>query len=154
MIFLSYFAAHWVLFVIVVLAVIGLLAATWFLKNWKFAAAAIVLVIAALAYQSANMDGYKRKVDEDAKAQVVVLQKRLLAVNFALADDAKLAAANAELNSKLEALSRETPHNDSPCLDLAAARRVRAIRSGLGHRPAAPATRRPASLLPKLSPAP
>jgi hypothetical protein len=131
--FLSYLGAHWVLFIVVVLLVVLLLAATWFLRNWKYAAAAILIAVVGLGYQAANMEGYKRKVSEDAQAQVVVLQKRLLAQSITAADDAKLASADAYLNSKLEALSRETPHNDSPCLDINSARRVRAIRASHGH---------------------
>jgi len=127
MAYLSYLSAHWTLFVIVVLLTVVLGACSWFLKNWKFAAAAIVLVVFGLAYQSSNMDGYKRKVAEDAQAQVNDLKKRLLTVSMITAADAQRATADAYLNSKLDALSRETPFNSGPCLDIDAARRVRAI---------------------------
>jgi signal transduction histidine kinase len=152
MILLSYLGAHWLLFIIVVLATVVLGAAAWFLKNWKLAAAAIVLVIAGLAYQAADMEGYKRKVSEDSAAQVLALSKRLLAVNMAAALDAQRATSDAYLNSKLDALSRETPHNDSTCLDLAATRRVRAITGGISLKPS-PA-RRLTGLLPGRSEAP
>lgn len=124
---LSYLGSHWTLFVIVVLSVLGLAAASWFLKNWKLAAAAIVLTVAGLAYQSSNMDGYKRRVNEEAQAQVKTLQTRLLALSMITAADTQRATFDAYLNTKLDTLSRETPKNDSACLDADAARRVRAI---------------------------
>jgi signal transduction histidine kinase len=154
LIYLSYFTSHWVLFIIVVLLVIALLAATWFLKNWKYAAAAILLTVFALAYQSANMDGYKRKVAEDAQAQVVVLQKRLLTLNIVAQADAARQKVDREYMDQLEAKVSETPHNDSPCLDLDAARRVRGIRSGIGHKPTTHTARRPSVVLQKRSAAP
>jgi apolipoprotein N-acyltransferase len=124
---LSYLGAHWLLLIIVVLSTVALGLLAWFTKNLKYVLAAVVLVIAGLAYQSANMDGYRRKVAEDAQVQIDALSKRLLAVNMAAAADAKRATADAYLNTKLDALSRETPRNDSSCLDLASARRVWAI---------------------------
>ena len=127
---LSYLAAHWVLVLLVVLSVAGLSAGAWFLKNWKLAAAAIVLTVAGLAYQAASMEGYKRKVAEDAQEQLSTLKHRLGALQLTQALYAQKAAADAYLNTQLETLSRETPRNDSACLDLPAARRVRAIGSG------------------------
>ncbi len=126
---LSYLGAHWVLFILVVLSVSGLSAGAWFLKNWKLAAAAIVLTVVGLAYQAASMEGYKRKVAEDAQEQLRTLKHRLGAIQLTQALDAQRSTADVYLNSKLETLSRETPHNDSACLDIDAARRVRAIRS-------------------------
>ena len=127
MAYLSYLGSHWVLFISVVLIVIVLGAASWFLKNWKLAAGAIIVVVFGLAYQSANMDGYQRKVAEDAQAQIKVLGARLLAANIIASQDTQRATADAFLNSKLDALSRETPFNPAGCLSLDAARRVRAI---------------------------
>ena len=124
--YLSYLGSHWMLFIIVVLTVIVLGAASWFLKNWKLAATAILVVCVGLAYQSANMEGYKRKVAEDAQAQVVILQKRLLTLNIVAQADAARQKADRDYIDKLEARS-ETPKNDSACLGLDAARRVRAI---------------------------
>lgn len=127
MILLSYLGAHWVLVILVTAMTLGLAAASWFLKNWKFAAAAIVLLCAGLAYQAIDMEGYRRKVSEDAQAQVSAISKRLLAVNMSAALDAQRATADAYLNTKLDSLSRETPFNAGACLDIAAVRRVRAI---------------------------
>jgi cell division protein FtsB len=117
------------LFIIVVLAVVGFGLLAWFTKNLKWVLGAVVLVIAGLAYQSANIDGYKRKAAEDAQAQVSLLQKRIGTLLLAQALDAKRASLDSYFNTKLDALSRETPYNPSPCLDLSAARRVRAISS-------------------------
>lgn len=125
--YLSYLGSHWSLFLIVVLAVVGLGIAAWLTKNFWYVLGAVVLVIAGLAYQSSNIDGYKRKAAEDAQAQVLALSKRLLAANMSAALDAQRATADAYLNSRLDTLSRETPPNTGPCLDLAATRRVRAI---------------------------
>jgi hypothetical protein len=124
---LSYLGAHWALFISVVLATIGLSAASWFLKNWKFAAAAIALAVVGLAYQAADMEGYKRKVSEDAQEQLKTLNRRLGTLQLTQALDAQRASADAYLNSQLDTLSRETPPNASACLDADAARRVRAI---------------------------
>lgn len=149
---LSYLSSHWALFIIVVLLVILLSAASWFLKNWKLAAAAIIIVVFGLAYQSSNMDGYKRKVSEDAQAQLSLMRARLGTLQLTAALDAQRAASDAYLNSKLDALSRETPPNSGACLSLDAARRVRAI----GDQPfAAPLpSRRYPSLLQRRSAAP
>lgn len=130
MILLSYLGSHWLLFIGVLLAIVGLGAAAWFLKNWKFALAAIVVAVLGIAYQSANMEGYKRRVNEEAQAQIVLLQKRLLSMAMITQADNQRATADAYLNTKLDALSRETPYNASACLPVDATRRVRAIGSG------------------------
>lgn len=141
---LSYLGAHWTLFIIVVLGTIGLGALAWFTKNLKYILAAAALVIAGLAYQSSNMDGYKRKVSEDAQAQVRVLQQRLLALSMITQADSQRATADAYLNSQLDTLSRETPHNDGPCLAVSAARRVWAVGQGAKpHTAPIPARRHP-----------
>jgi hypothetical protein len=126
---LSYLASHWVLFILVVLSVAGLSAGAWFLKNWKLAAAAIVLTVAGLAYQAADMEGYKRKVSEDAQEQLSTLKSRLGVLQLVAQADAARQKADRSHIDQLETLSRETPHNDGACLDLDAARRVRAVRS-------------------------
>lgn len=153
MILLSYMAAHWTLVLLVTVAILGLSAASWFLKNWKLAAAAIVLLCAGLAYQAVDMEGYKRRVSEDSAAQVQLLAKRLLAVNMTAALDAQRATADAYLNSKLDDLSRATPPNNGACLDLPAARRVRAISSAKPLATSLP-TSRLTSLLQRRSAAP
>lgn len=129
MILLSYLAAHWTLVLLVTVAILGLSAASWFLKNWKLAAAAIVILFAGLAYQAVDMEGYKRRLAEDNLVQVQMLQRRLGALQLTQALDAQRAVADSYLNSKLDDLSRATPRNDGACLDLPAARRVRAISS-------------------------
>lgn len=144
---LSYLGAHWMLFIIVVLSVVLLGAAAWFLKNWKYAAAAVVLTILGFAYQSANIDGYKRKAAEDAMAQLTVLKSRLGTLQLTQALDAQRAQADVYLNTQLETLSRDTPRNDSACLDISAARRVWAIGSAKSVTAPLP-TRRSTSVLP------
>jgi len=150
---LSYLGAHWALFLLVVLSVAGLSAGAWFLRNWKLAAAAIVLTVVGLAYQSSNIDGYKRRAAEQAQEQIQTLQRRLGALQLTAALDAQRATSDAFLNSKLDALSRETPSNAGPCLDLAAARRVRTIGSSEPG-PAPVTARRYTSLLQRRSAAP
>jgi hypothetical protein len=130
MAYLSYLGSHWTLFVIVVLSVVLLGAASWFLKNWKYAAVALGLAVAGFAYQASNIDGYKRKAAEDAQVQIDTLKNRILASAIIAAADTQRATADAYLNTQLDALSRETPPNASACLDADAARRVRAIGAG------------------------
>jgi uncharacterized protein involved in exopolysaccharide biosynthesis len=135
MTYLSYLGAHWILFIIVVLAVVGLGLLAWFTKNLKYVLAAVVLVIAGLAYQSSNMDGYKRKVSEDAQAQVNILTERIAAMSHVTSLDNQHAVSDAYLNTQLKDLSRATPKNDGPCLDAASAHRVWTVRG-----PAVPVT--------------
>lgn len=146
MIALSYLGAHWTLFLIVVLSAVGLGALAWFTKNLKYVIAAVALTVVGLAYQSSNIDGYKRKAAEDAMEQVHTLQSRLGALQLIAAHDAQQATADAFLNSKLDALSRETPINTGHCLDLSAARRVWAIGSGQALPAPLPARRSPSLL--------
>lgn len=121
---LSYVGAHWFLILSVVLGVIALGAFAWFAKNWKAALAAVVLVVAGLAYQSADLGGYKRALDEAKAQEIATLQKRLLTVSIIAKNDTERASADAFLTNKLKELSSVTPPNTSPCLDAAAAGRV------------------------------
>lgn len=123
----SYISAHWFLIISVVGGTAGLVAFAWFTKNWKAALAAVVLVMAGLAYQSADLGGYKRALDEQKSAEIELLKKRLLTVSMVTELDAQRARLDQELTLNLKKLSSETPVNTAPCLDLAAARRVRAI---------------------------
>lgn len=144
---LSYVSAHWFLILSVVLGVVGLGAFAWFAKNWKAALAAVVLVMAGLFYQSADLAGYKRAVDEAKAEQIKTLTDRLAVSNLITAADTHLAMADAKLNTDLETLSRETPYNGAACLDVDAARRVRAI--GASEPVKAPvSSRRSSKLLP------
>lgn len=125
---LSYIGAHWFLILSVILGTAGLAAFAWFTKNWKAALAAIVLVFAGLAYQSADLGGYKRRIDEEKAQQIQTLQNRILTLSIISAKDNQQAIADAYTNSKLKDLASETPRNDGPCLDAAAAHRVWAVR--------------------------
>lgn len=153
---LSYFGSHVTLIFIVVLSVVALGALAWFTKNLKYVLGAVVLVIAGLAYQASNMDGYNRRLSEDNAATIKVLKTRILALSMLQAEDGKRAVSDAFLNSQLDALSRATPYNPMPCLDLPAARRVRAIGDlrSLKPNPAPLSPRRLTSLLQRRSGAP
>lgn len=147
MAYLSYLGSHWALLVIAVLLVVGFGFLAWFTKNLKYILGAVVIAIFGFAYQASNIDGYNRKVAEDAQAQVIILQKRLLAMAIVTQADTQRAKEDAENNSQLEQLSRETPPNASACLDVDAARRVRAIGSSQPRATPVPA-RRHSKLLP------
>lgn len=125
---LSYIGAHWFLILSVVGISAALAAVAWFTKNWKAAVAAIVLVFFGLAYQSADLGGYKRRVDEAKAEQIKTLTDRLAVTNLVTSMDAYVALANAKLNTQMEDLARETPANAAVCLDAAAAHRVWAVR--------------------------
>jgi hypothetical protein len=141
MAYLSYLGSHWTLFVIVVLLTAGLLAMAWFTKNLKWVLGAVVLVAAGLAYQSSNIDGYKRKASEDAMAQVQLLKTRLLTLSMINAADAQRATADAYFKTKLETLASDTPPNAGACLDAAAAHRVWAVRSAVSDTAPVPSLR-------------
>lgn len=148
---LSYVGAHWFLILSVILGTAGLAAFAWFTKNWKAALAAIVLVFAGLAYQSADLGGYKRRIDEERAQEISTLKGRLATVSFITAFDTKRALDDADLNTKLETLAFDTPPNAGPCLDAAAAHRVWAIRNLANGLSAPLPSRRYPKLLQRLS---
>jgi cell division protein FtsB len=125
---LSYLGAHWTLIIVVVLAVAVLGYLAFILKNWKAALAAVVLVMAGLAYQSADLAGYKRRVNEEAQAQVKLLNSRLAVLEAVSKAYNARAAYDAATIKKLEDEAKETPANSDQCLPADAARRVRSIR--------------------------
>lgn len=125
---LSYIMAHWFLILSVVGLAIGLAAFAWFTKNWKAALAAVLVVFMGLAYQSADLGGYKRALDEQKAAEIKLLHGRIATLSLVTSLDAQVALDHAKLNTALESLSFETPPNAAPCLDRAAAGRVRAVR--------------------------
>jgi hypothetical protein len=108
------------------------------------------MVIAALAYQSADLGGYKRRIDEEKAQEITLLKDRIVKLALVSAQDNQRATADAFLNTQMETLSRETPKNDGPCLDRAAAGRVRAIGPSISLATTAPA-RRHTIVLPGLS---
>jgi hypothetical protein len=127
MAYLSYLGAHWTLILSVGLTVVALAAAGFFLKNWRMAVAAVAILGAGFAYQWINMEGYKRRVAEEAQVQVHALQERLEGLQRVAVADTLRAVADHNKISELEKLASETPTNDRACLDADAARRVRAI---------------------------
>jgi Flp pilus assembly protein TadB len=128
MAYLSYLGAHWALIIAVALVVIVLGALAWFLKNWKLAVAAFAVLAVGFAYQAVDMQGYKRRVAEDAARQVKVLQDRLDTLNAVNRAYSSRYADDQKKFSELEKKASETPPNSSVCLDRAGARRVQSIR--------------------------
>jgi hypothetical protein len=132
---LSYLLSHWALVVGVLLLAAALSVGAWALKNLKLLAAAAAILCVGFAYQAVDMEGYKRRINEEHIAEVKVLKDRLdvLAAVTKAAND-RYVADEQEL-ATLKDQARETPANSSACLPLDAARRVRAIRSGKPQKP-------------------
>ncbi|UGA46809.1 hypothetical protein HU230_0012500 [Bradyrhizobium quebecense] len=145
---ISYIGAHWLLILAVLLGVIALGAFAWFAKNWKAAVAAVVLVVAALTYQHADLGGYKRRLDEEKAEQIKTLTSRIATLSLITSMDNQVSLANAQTLKKLESLSLDTPPNAGACLSRDAARRVRAVRTDEAL-PAAPAPSRHSGLFPR-----
>jgi CBS-domain-containing membrane protein len=125
---LSYIGAHWALIVVVVLATMALGYLAFVLRNWKVALAAIVLVCAGLAYQSADLAGYKRRVNEESAARITQLESRIAVLDTLQNDNARRALADSLEISRLEGLASETPPNNGACFDAATSRRVRDVK--------------------------
>lgn len=128
MAYVSYLGSHWELVIIVVLGVAVLGYGAFALRNWKIAAAAIVLTCLAFAYQRAQIDGYNRRVAEDVAKETQIYKDRIDALNTLALKDAMQAQKDAANISELRKKSEDTPKNDSACLDRAAVGRVRDIR--------------------------
>lgn len=125
---LSYIGAHWALMIATGLVVVVLLALTWFLKNVKFAIAAFGVLALGFAYQAIDMQGYQRRVFEQAHKEAETLQNRLDTLNaIAFAYKERYVTDQKQLN-KLKELVSETPPNSAPCLDVDTVRRVFSIR--------------------------
>jgi hypothetical protein len=119
-----YLATHWVLVIVVVLAVVGLGAGAWFLKNWKLALAAIALAVVGFMYQGAVMHGINVQLEKDMAEQLDISNGRLATINTLTLKDAFQAKKDSDANEALERLASETPKNDGPCLDAASSHRV------------------------------
>lgn len=125
---LLYFMSHWVLVIVVVLAVAGLSAAAWFFKNWKYALAAIALAVAGFMYQGAVMHGINLQIANEAAGKIEILEDRISTLNKANALHNARALEDAKQIEELENVANETPANSSAALDRDAARRVRNVR--------------------------
>lgn len=145
---ISYIFAHWFLILSVITGTVALVAFAWFAKNWKAAVAAVVLVMAGLFYQSADIGGYKRALDERKAEQIRMLNDRIATLSLINAADTQRVLSDAKLNNQLEDLSRDTPPNTGACLDRAAAGRVRSIGPQSVPGAVAPPARRHPKLLP------
>lgn len=125
---LSYLGSNWSLVLACTVAVIALSAVAWFARNWKVAVAAAAVLVAGFAYMAIDKSAYQRRVNEEAQAQVKLLNNRISTLEQVKAAYTKRFAEDHAHITELEKLASETPKNDSPCLDADAARRVRAIR--------------------------
>lgn len=126
--FLLYVTSHWTLIIAAVLVVATLSAASWFLKNWKYAAAAIAVAVVGFLYQGAVTSGIKEQAAKDLQVQADTYNGRIATMNTLTLKDGLQAQADDKSNRELETLASDTPKNDSPCLDAAAAHRVWAVR--------------------------
>lgn len=145
---ISYILAHLGLILSCVLGVVALSAVAVFAKNWKAAVAAVVLTIAGLAYQEADLGGYKRRLNEEAQAQVAILNGRIATLAAITKAYNERSIADAAKITELETQASETPKNDGSCFDAPTAHRVRSIGSAAPVAAPVP-TRRPTNLLPR-----
>jgi hypothetical protein len=125
---ISYIVSNWELIIVVVLAVVALGSAAWFLKNWKIAVAAVVIAAFGFAYQSANMAGFDRAVAIQTAERTAILQGRLNALQTLALKDNMQAQLDAKRINDLESIANDTPKNDGFCLDASAVGRVQSIR--------------------------
>lgn len=125
---LSYVGSTWALILVVVLAVVVLGAIAWFAKNWKVAVVALIVLGAGLAYQQIDKNAYQRRVSEEKAAEIKLLNARIATLSKVNEEHAERATNDAAEIGRLEALAKDTPANDSPCLDRDAAERVFRIR--------------------------
>jgi uncharacterized membrane protein (DUF106 family) len=128
MAFLTYFGAHWLIAIACILGVVAFGAVAWFLKNWKFAVAAIVLAIFGFLYQSAVTDGIKIQMAKDAQQRIEMLQSQIHKLNSANEADAQRAIEDQKTIEQLQEQVNATPKNDASCLDADSARRLHNIR--------------------------
>lgn len=125
---LSYLGSNFGLIIVCIVAVIALGAIAWFARNWKVAVAAAAVLAAGFAYMQIDKSAYQRRVNEEAQAQVKLLNNRLASLERVNGEYAQKVLLDAKAISELKRLASETPKNDTACLPLDAARRVRAIK--------------------------
>jgi cell division protein FtsX len=125
---LSYLWANFALILVVTLAVVGLGFLAFFLKNWKAALAAVVVLGLGFAYMQIDKNAYQRRVSEEAAERVDALKKQIKNMNEAAEADALRAIEDANKIAELETKANETPANSGACLDIDGARRVRNIK--------------------------
>lgn len=125
---LSYVWANFALIAVVTLAVVGLAVLAFFLKNWKAALAALVILGAGFAYMWIDKTAYQRRVSEEAAEKVLALENHIKKMNDAAEAHDKRAAEDATKIAELEVKANETPANSGACLDIDSARRVRDIK--------------------------
>jgi hypothetical protein len=105
---------------------------TFLVTNWKVTLGALAILGAAYALHVSSLHGYQKRVDEEHKQEINLLQDRIATLSHLASLDAQRAQDDAKQNAQLETLSRDTPKNDGPCLDAAAAHRVWALRGAQG----------------------
>lgn len=130
----SYLLGNWPLILCVAAIIAALVAIGIFARNWKVFVAAGVILAAGFAYQWIDKHGYERAQAEERQriiaakdAEIQALAERVRLVNELNLMHADTALADGKRIEELERAARETPSNDKPALDRAAARRVRDI---------------------------
>lgn len=124
---LSFLASNWAPVVAVALLAAGLGVAALVLKNLKFILGAAGVLALGFAFQAADMAGYKRRVAEDYREQVKLLQSHIDVMNQVQDIYSETFKSDQIEIQKLKELVRDTPPNTSVCLPIDAARRVRAV---------------------------
>lgn len=125
---LSYLWANFALIAVVTLAVVGLAVLAFFLKNWKAALAALVVLGLGFAYMQIDKSAYQRRVSEEAAEKVKALTDQIDNMNKVAEADVQRAIEDATKIAELEGKANETPANNGACLDIDGARRVRDIK--------------------------
>jgi hypothetical protein len=128
MIFLSYLGSHWSLVLAVAVIVAALAGLAWVMKSLKYIVAAAAVLALGFMYQAVDMEGYKRRVAEDATKQVKILQSHIDTLDAITSTYNDRYKSDQQELSKLKELARETPANSSTAFPADAARRLRAIR--------------------------
>lgn len=125
--YVSFFASHWELLVVIGIGSVALAYLAFVLKNWKLAVAVAVIACCGLVYQHADVSGYNRRVAEDVAAQTQIYKDRIDVLNKVASAHGAATLRDAADIDKLEKKASETPKNDAACLDRAGASRVRSI---------------------------
>jgi negative regulator of sigma E activity len=115
-----------ILLFVAAIAALGLFA--FFARSWKAAIAAVALLAVGFGIQQIDKNAFQRAEAARYAGIIATLHKKMDAANKANQADAERAIENATEIARLDALAHDTPANVGDCLDIDAARRVRAIR--------------------------
>ncbi len=125
--YVSFFASHWELVVVNIVGLAVLAYVAFVLKNWKLAAAGLIIACCGLVYQHADIAGYKRRVAEDVAKQTQTYKDRIDVLNKVASSHGAETLKDATDVDKLQKVASDTPKNDNACFDRAAAGRVRGV---------------------------